>query len=518
MTHNWSGVVDLIPVMRQHLHMTGSIKEYRPGSSISRSSSGDDEGDEEYSVIFRELFCVAAAELANQLDEPLETLGTLHDGIMQTGKTKEKKRKSDKASCHKSAEDIEKGPRTIKTIKTNGKGQLLLLARSIDKFEANRLVSCGFRFATLGQVGNIMARSMLVSLDDLMTTMEQVRTATKEDSSMPQGLTYISCFAIRADLRAVRNSTPKWEILVPKDAPGQLPSVQLCAGKLGQPEISVISQLDGMTVQQCVQQLLRSHDGTFAGSPSFALKLREAILELIKKVSEPFFLQAIFCAKPFQLQHSGDGNEDAATILPFCIIPDVHTIALTSPKLVYTSLSFFKVRQQVTNDAPDHAALARKIHQEFSALAARKDVAAATAAAANGTYANRRSTLLSRGGRWPFTKSTSSQSSRSVVTLGAENPLELENVNVQPQKSEPAMLTQSDAALAGRPRATTANHPWGGIMVHSDVTVNANSKEDSHMETRELGNKAEASVAAQEQPTFVDELFRMACTRFQKDR
>ena len=515
MTHNWSSVLDLIPVMRQHLLMTGSIKEYRPGSSVSRSSSGEDEGDEEYSIIFRELFCVAAAELANQLEEPIETLGTLHDCIMQTGKKRERKRKSDRVSSSKSMEDVEKEP---KSAKTNGKGQLLFLARSIDKVEANRLISSGFRFANLSQVGNIMAKSLLVSLDDLVTTMEQVRATAKKEDVAPKGVSYISCFAIRAVLRAIRNSTPEWEILVPEDAPAQLPSIRLSEGKLGQAEIGIISQLDGLTVQQCIQHLLRSHDGTFSESPPFAVKLRGAILELARKVSEPFFLQAVLCAKPVRLQHFNDGKEDAATIFPFCIILDVHTVALTSPKLMYTSLSFFKVRQQVAPNAPDHAALARTIHQEFSALAARKDVAAATAAATNGTHANRKSALLPQRGYWPFNKSPSYKSSQSVVSLKAANSLELENVDVQSQKSEPVTLKHSEAAQTGRSRATTINHPWGGIMVHSDVTVDANAKDDSRTEARELGNKSEASVAAQEQPTFVDELFRMAYTRFQRDR
>ena len=500
--------------MRQHLLTIGSIKEYRPGSSSSRSSSGEDEHNEEYSVIFRELFCVAAMELANQLGEPLDTLGTLHEGIMQTGKTKEKNRKSHRAFVHKPMEDPEKG---VKPTRTNGKGQLLFLVRSIDRANADRLIESGFRFATLNQVGNIMARSMLVTLDELVIAMEEIRATTKEEELLPEGRTYISCFAVRAALREVRSSTPKWAVLVPKDAPAQLPSVELCAGKLGQHEMSVVSHLDGMTIPQCIEQLLRLQNGITTGAPSFALKLRETIIELTEKVSEPFFLQAIFCAKPLQQLHSGDGNEGMTTFLPFCTIPDVHTIGLTSPELMYTSLSFFKVRQQVIRSAPDHAILARRIYQEFSALAARKDIAAATAAAANSTNSNRRSALLSRGKRCLFTKSATCQSNSSVVSLPAENSSWLGLVDVQSHNSETATARFSDATTVGRSKARTLKQPWSGIMVHSDVTVDANLKDDTHIEKSELGNRAEASVA-EEQPTFVDELFRMTCTRFQKER
>ena len=494
--------------------MIGSIKEYRPGSSSSRSSS-EDEGSEEYSVIFRELFCVAAMELANQLEEPLSTLGTLHHGIMQTGKTTEKNRKTQKAFRYKPMEDPEKG---TKPARTTGKGQLLFLSRNINRAEADRLIARGFRFATLSQVGNIMARSMLVTLDELISTMEEIRATTKEEKSLPIGRTYISCFAVRAALREVRSSKPRWAVLVPKDAPAQLPSVELCAGKLGQSEMSVILQLDGMTVPQCIEQLFRLQNGSITDALPFALKLRETILELAKKVSEPFFLQAIFCAKPLQQLHSGDNNKDTATFLPFCTIPDVHTIALTCPGLMYTSLSFFKVRQQVIRNAPDHAILARRIHQEFSSLAARKDFAAATTVAANATISNRKSALLSCGKRCLFTDSSTCQDNSSVVSLTAEGSSKLGLVDVQSQKGEPATGTVSNATKIGRSKARALKQPWSGIMVHSDVTVDANLKDDSQVEKRELGNKTEASAAEEEQPTFVDELFRMTCARFQKER
>lgn len=458
---------------------------------------------------------MAATELANQVDKPLNNLGTLHHGIMQTGKKTEKNGKSQRLFRYNSPEDPEKG---TKSTRATGKGQLLFLAHSIDRIEADRLIARGFRFATLSQVGNIMARSMLVTLDELITTMDEIRTTTKEGKSMPEGRTYISFFAMRAALREVRSSTPKWAVLVPKDAPAQLPSVELCAGKLGPSEMSVISQLDGMTVSKCIEQLLRLQNGSMNDEPTFVIKLRETILELVKKVSEPFFLQAIFCAKPLQQLHSGDGNEDTATFLPFCTIPDVHSISLTSPELMYTPLSFFKVRQQVIRSAPDHAILARKIHQEFSSLAARKDFAAVTADAANATTSNRRSALLSCGKRYLLTTSSIYKSNSSVVSLTAKESSDTGLVDMPSQNSEPATERIPKSMTTGRSEARALKQPWSGIMVHSDVTVDANLKDDTQAETRELGNKAEASVAEEEQPTFVDELFRITCARFQKER
>ena len=516
--------------MRQHLLLTGSIKEYRPGSSLSLSSSGDDENDEEYSVIFRELFCVAAAELAGQLNQPLDNLGILHDSIMQTGRRLDRARPAKRTSYRKNLEDVESGP---KKLRNYGKGQLLLLVRRIDRAESNKLCAGGFRFATLNQVGSMMARSMQVSLGELVSTMERVRSQTQIEEPYLQGRVYLSCFAIRALLRTVRASTPKWEILVPKNAPAQLPSVELCNGSLGAVEMDLITQLDGFSIDRCLQQLIKPAPSATHAEQTFRVQLRITILELVEKVSEPFFRQAIFCAKPLQQDLSESNNGETTTILPFCIIPDVHTIAVQSPDLMYTPLSFFNVRQKVVRNAPNHVELARRIQQEFGALAARKDVAAAAAARKPG-FPIRKGSIFAGAGSWPFaSKPPSYQGSGTVEIVKGDlaSDLELAMMRSRSNSSEkpsgllpgappgeadtmplqpPAPTAAPVAAAAAKP-----HQPWGGIMVHSDVTVDADAKAMAVTGERELGNKAEVGVTS-EPPTFVDELFRTTCARFQK--
>ena len=46
-----------------------------------------DAGDpiEHYSAVFRELFCVAAAEIAEDIQFPLHNLGVLFDDVVPTG-------------------------------------------------------------------------------------------------------------------------------------------------------------------------------------------------------------------------------------------------------------------------------------------------------------------------------------------------------------------------------------------------------------------------------------------------
>ena len=56
----------------------------RPSSADTSSPSDDGEVGGDYSVIFREYFCVAADELAASLDIPLSDLGVLYNGILTT--------------------------------------------------------------------------------------------------------------------------------------------------------------------------------------------------------------------------------------------------------------------------------------------------------------------------------------------------------------------------------------------------------------------------------------------------
>ena len=76
---------------------------------------------EDYSLIFRELFCVAAGDLAQDLHIPLENMGVLYDEIIVTGQQimNEKKKRG-------AAPDID-----LEGLSGSGKGQLLFLVKTV---------------------------------------------------------------------------------------------------------------------------------------------------------------------------------------------------------------------------------------------------------------------------------------------------------------------------------------------------------------------------------------------------
>ena len=160
---------------------------------------------------------------------------------------------------------------------------------------------------------------------------------------------------------------------------------------------------------------------------------------------------------------------------------------------MYTPFSFFKCQQRVYTGCPDHAVLARRNHREFSSLLARqRELASTDPLSKRGSFSAPVSVRVIR--MWPFSKNTSP---RDTI--------------MQPDNSSEKELVQIPSG-----EKNNASHAFGGIMVSQDITVNANSKSDSQLELGDLGVRSEAGVAATEQPTFADELFKITSSKWQR--
>jgi hypothetical protein len=83
-SRNWIALKNLIPGMKESIESDPVSKAYNstqaePSDSTSTASS------EDFSGMFKKLFCVAALGLANNLHEPIETLGPLFEEPLETG-------------------------------------------------------------------------------------------------------------------------------------------------------------------------------------------------------------------------------------------------------------------------------------------------------------------------------------------------------------------------------------------------------------------------------------------------
>lgn len=504
-TFNWPGVADLIPGMRSHLRTIGATSKdpTRPMTPSTESAFADDSNsNEEYSIIFREHFCVAASELAGHLETSIQELGVLYNGIMMTGSLSPEfqvKKNLRLPSRGGFLADVETGY-VLPTM--FGSGQLLFLVRTVDKAAALKLMTAGYRFAQPIHVGDIIARSMQVPHPEMLSTISNLQAYSKQNLlplEEPGYCTYLACYAMRA---AVDKANSSWEVLVAQDNPFQLPQVELTQDPLKPWQQKILHRLDGLSANQCLSWLNnKASECSLSDDKEFLEHLLDQVTALTIGVPEPFFGQAIFSSKAVRLH--GNNNGTPINMYAFCIIPDVHASSLKSKnKLTYVPLSFFKCFQRIYKGSPDHAILARKIHREFGAILNGKGLQAV--AEYSPTTSQRDSvassiphsaTARAKRLQWPFNKSLSSTSTRRT--------------------SIPDFA--SDKGLTEESQTPGTAQPFGGIMVSSDTTVEvSHAKQESTMELQEMGLKTEAGVGASEQPTYVDELFQIASQKWRQ--
>jgi hypothetical protein len=295
---------------------------------------------EDYSIVFRELFCIAAEDLARQINVPLEKLGGLYDDILRTGQTRKKRAERTKNSNAGIPNDF-------------GHGQLLFVFRVADKMESSRLHALGYRFADIQHVIDILAESMRVNREELIMHIESMRDHSSGDKMLLPG-THLSCFAIRASVKG------EFDVLVQKAARNLLPTIQLPIATMDQTYMDLIKRLDGMSVESIMKQLRDKRTTSSSKEHLFTTTFYNTLVALVDEITDPLFLEAILVGKPL----TAPGQ---ATLIAFIMIEPIQS-HVQNPRLQFVSLELFRCQQHVYKGAPGHGILARKIHHEFSGV------------------------------------------------------------------------------------------------------------------------------------------------------
>ncbi|KAI9848208.1 MAG: hypothetical protein M1837_000882 [Sclerophora amabilis] len=353
-SRNWLGVADLIPSMRRHLHSLEFLDNPRSSTqdaTSTLSNEDDEQSPGDYSMIFRELFCVAASELAEQISEPLENLGVLYDEILSTGHTRYLSRTR---SLVADIEQCTPAPTIF------GRGQLLFSVRGTNKAEAAKMQACGFRFAGLENVVDILARSLQVGRADLSTHLLNMRDYAREERMMEPGV-HLGCFAIRANVGG------GFEALVQSKAKNRLPTVQLPVFNLQQWQISALAPLNGCTAAECIKLLETLMSSNDLHLRTFSSQLHSAILVLADELPNFPFMDALLAATPIPVPCRPDGGSVAPSqglLIAFHIIVSIQT---QTPGAAYefSPLKFLRTQQHVYKNTPDHHLFAKGIYQEF---------------------------------------------------------------------------------------------------------------------------------------------------------
>jgi len=528
---NWESVSGLLPAMRVHLGQT-VLKASRPGTRSAEFDPRNEYGEpiEDYSIVFRELFCIAAADLASQLNVNMEDLGHVFDDILSTGtRTTVQTNMPHKKITPSSSVDLERDGLSLPRA---GRGQLLLVVRRVNRKEAEHLKTGGFRFATIQNVADIVSRSMQINTEDLIQRLHAMREYSGEQPILEPGV-HLACFAIRASIRA------GFDILVRSNARNQLPTMQMPIQNLESYHTEYLLQLDGVSVSGCLRRLKSrsTNESLSRREQTFTAQLHQTLSALVDEINDPFFLDAALIAKPVVAPCRG-ASENAkpgeALVIAFRTIVPIHSGAL-GQKLEFTPLSFFRMQQHLYKNSFDHAVFARKIHREFGPILNQGRVEPATKSPPSANFPHR-SKLAAAG---------NSNSSIDVRTQLEQNlPTLVPRPAVKTERSLRFWRRGSERDEAGPRKPSTIfsdteseknlveQNAFGGIMVSQEVTVDSRdirshtpnpedsrddgtemldmhrrSSERSTSRTIVMGTMGSATTEAEDPETYVDKLF-----------
>ncbi|KAG9255851.1 uncharacterized protein F5Z01DRAFT_619059 [Emericellopsis atlantica] len=338
-SRNWASISSLIGGMKLHL------------SQLPHSGRGKNDGSlgihlinhlgelmDDYNVIFRELFCVAALTLAERLGEPLPSTRVLWDEILATGAKNER----EPDSPANTTDLAEKGG--LGRPQEHGRGLLMFLVRRVESDrEADRLAAAGYRFADVRQVSGLIRSGMQIQSPDVESKLRRMATcAVQHLEECPLAAVSLGFFGVKASV-----DRSGFYLLAQKGALDLLPSASLPVTKLEAWHQDVLKRFDGMSVSYILHAMATpAAEETMAPrEKAFASQFASAIQRLRSTIQDPLFDDAVLTASPLPVPHLDHaGIETTRKLLAFRLLIPLHR-AISSPGCELTPLSLFKVRQ-----------------------------------------------------------------------------------------------------------------------------------------------------------------------------
>ncbi|EEP80878.1 predicted protein [Uncinocarpus reesii 1704] len=443
-SRNWAIFRKLIPGMKYHLLSDATTKAFYPGNSGAADGRADIDLD--FESVFKELFCVAAQELADRLHQPLEKMGELYDDIIITG-----------TQSGAQKQGLERDLESVYIPKMLGKGQFLFTVRQLSKEEAAQLSATGWSFAARQNIAPTLARSMQIPPEDMLISLENMRDYSDTQKMMEPGV-HLICFSLHPSVRK------GFDVLVCEEAPNILPHVTLPIMSVSQRQIDFLSRMDDWPLTLCLRWLKQT--STEHADPelkAFCQHMYNAIVGLADLIDSPAFGGAKFSARRIMIpcRSTGQaGGTGKCTAFSFRIINGLQS-RTTSPQLCLTPLRLFTAQQQVYPGIVDHANFQQTVLEEFGYCAAYQTLKSRYTGSANISSSVPSSQGIRPGRRSDISKTTTSEADDS---------------------------------------RSSRNLPWGSIMVSNQVTVDIVERQPSHsddigaaFEMQQLGVTAEAS-------------------------
>ncbi|MCJ1467821.1 hypothetical protein MMC07_006446 [Pseudocyphellaria aurata] len=509
-SHCWQSVKRLIPGIRAHLRATGAVKTIQPESksSFSDTRSIVAETSDDYSSVFKELFCVAAKDLATLIQQPLEEMGVLFEDIMKTGTVRKATRRYtfskfiNRNNLDDSLEDFIEAAEKGKANIIFGRGQLLFLTRCISSADSIPMKALGYRFASIPNVIGTLARSMQVTKQELLPFLENLQKHAGNERIIEPGV-HVACFALRPLFQR------GFGVAVRKDARNLLPSHPLALSRLERSHTVILNHMDNWTVAMCCDWLRERSLLPSATKQKFYGQLLESISKLATQIEQPFFHEARLVARPFNAPCRMPSTSHAlgfAAIIAFRIMVDAHQPTTINSRLMFTPSRFFLCQQRVYKDSPDHAAFAGRMHRELAALAQNsggKDKSSIDS--------NARKSLESLPHRH---LDIARPDGASQLAKNKDSFSEEPSASVSPCQDKCIDIKQ--------PVATNPTLPFGGILVSNEIRVDvckADGEDNiAHIGRGSAGTHTEVIGAASEPDTFADLLMALTTNEMRHTR
>ncbi|KKY25725.1 putative mhyt domain signaling [Phaeomoniella chlamydospora] len=459
-TRHWTAVRDVIPGMRDHLLLNsapGTLKNMPNSDSMYEEESGF---QQDFEMLFKEMFCVSAQDLATQTHQSLENIGILYEEPLETGTLTNKRRKRlSLKNCHG---DVE----SLNSAQFFGQGHFLFVVRNLNSQDATKFGASGYRFAAIPQVVDVQARSMQIQSEDLSRTFNSMRDYVRSEQLMPAGV-HVTAFILRPNVRK------GFDVLVTKAQSNQLPYRSLAIETLQQWQIDIVNEIDGASTAFALRWLKSEVGQNSEKGMEFCQRLYQIVLDLVESVNDPNIYQAKFSAKrvfaPCQTSTQYTGKSKC-TLLSIRLITDIHSKP-PNDKHIYKPLRLFNTQQQVYAGLFDQEIFTRRVHREFYHCTSGRDTKSENSAT---------SSRLPQSPLMLFWSRKRKDSANLVGT--AEKPL-------------------------------VANAAFGGIMVSNQVSVDVHdlgkAESNDSMELKELGTTGDATYASEDSETFIDELYSL---------
>lgn len=379
---------------------------------------------EGYDVVFRELFCLAAAALGHRLHQEISSIGLLWDEILPTG-----------SGSHERV-DLERGG--LGWQQEYAPGSLIFLVRRVDTdAEAQRLVSSGHCFAHVRQVCDIIRCSMQIQSSDLEAKLSEMAGYAKEPDRVPPGV-HLGFFAVRPRVKL------GFEVLVRKGARNLLPSTALPIKRFETWQVDFLKKLDGLKVPKLLQRLAEGSNRS-PEETTFAIQLSDGITALGEYVQEPFFEDAAFVPTIVRLST----HQAETVMIALRLVIPIHAVA-SSPNCELVPLGFFRMRQVAERF---QQGFMEGVHREFWPILKTKDTL--------GDVCLDKHAVISTKLRC-FTSTETSTCSDSVQTSSEIN------------LCSPGGRSQSVSTMGtefSREKLQPPPPSYGGIMVSQEITI-----------------------------------------------